>query len=174
MRAVGALRAAAGLAALLAFTLLLLRRRVWAAAIILLLAGELIVSGALVEAEAPSPPADHNAALEFLQDDSGWFRVDVDSEAVELWPPHSLVAEGFAVPRTVGNPMELQAFNLFYWGQPSKTSAGYRVLGVKYIVVAKGAPPGGEGIAPVFVDDPAVDIHPVSYTHLTLPTTPYV
>jgi len=159
MRAVGALRAAAGLAALLAFTLLLLRRRVWAAAIIALLAGELIVGGAFVEAEAPSPPVDHNAALGFLQADSGWFRVDVDSEAVELWPPHLLVAEGFAVPRTVGNPMELRGFNLLYWGQPSKTSVGYRVLGVKYIVVAKDAPPGGEGIVPVFVNDPLVDIH---------------
>ena len=159
-RAVGSLRAAAGLAVLLALALLLMRGNpLWAAAVVVLLAGELIVSGAFVEAEAPAPMSGHDEALTYLREDSGWFRVDVDSEAVEMWPPHSLVAAGFAVPRTVGNPMELRAFNLFYWGQPSKTSVGYRLLGVKYIVVRKDAPPGGEGIAPVFIDDPLVDLH---------------
>jgi hypothetical protein len=159
-RAVGSLRAAGCLALLLGLVLLLTRHsRVWAAGIVVLLAGELIVSGAFVEAEPPSSEPSHDAALGFLEADSGWFRVDVDSEAVELWPPHSLVVGGFSVPRTVGNPMELRAFNLFYWGQPSKTSAGYRLLGVKYVVVAKDAPPGGEGIVPVFVEDSLVDLH---------------
>jgi hypothetical protein len=33
------------------------------------------------------------------------------------------------------------------------------MLGIKYLIVPKDAPPGGEGIWPVFVDDPLVDIH---------------
>jgi hypothetical protein len=159
-RALWSLRAAAVLAALLAVCVQLVRLApACRCMVVALLAAELIASGAFVEVEPPSTAADHDAALSYLKADSGWFRVDVDSEAVELWAPHSLVAEGFAMPRTVGNPMELRAFNLFYWGQASKTSVGYRLLGVKYIVVAKDAPPGGEGITPVFVDDPLVDLH---------------
>jgi hypothetical protein len=55
--------------------------------------------------------------------------------------------------------MELSAFHQFYWGIPYKGAPVYRLLGVKYIVVPKGDPPGGEGIVPVFVDDPLIDLH---------------
>ncbi|MGB9890631.1 MAG: YfhO family protein, partial [Anaerolineae bacterium] len=130
------------------------------AGLILLLLAELVATGALAETEpTPKPDATHAAALAFLRADSGWFRVDVDPIASGLWSPSSLLVDGFEVIQGTGNPMELREFNILRWRIPSATHPAYRMLGVKYIIVPKGAPPGGEGIWPVFVDDPTVDIH---------------
>lgn len=143
----------------------------WAlAGILLLLVGELILVEGQVEIE-PAPPfaaPSHEAALNFLRSDPGWFRVDVDLSARQIWPPELMQIQGFETLQGSGNPMALYAFDQFYWAQPSKTSPGYRLLGVKYIVVSKGMPPGGDGIWPVFVEDEAVDIH---LNTLALPRT---
>jgi hypothetical protein len=138
------------------------RRRSFAVAGLLgLLLVELIAVGALVETE-PSEreiARQYDAALEFLRADPGWFRVDVDGEARGLWPVPALVAEGFSVPQGTGNPMEFFAFNQFYWSIPYKGAPAYRLLGTKYIIVPSGTMPGGEGIIPVFKDNPYIDIH---------------
>ncbi|MBC7228003.1 MAG: YfhO family protein [Thermoflexales bacterium] len=162
-------RALTGLrfAALLAVTTAFLgwaaaRGRLWGrAGIVLLLLVELVALGATAETErAPSADEDpHHAARAFLRADSGWFRVDVDPIARGLWSPASLCAEGFEVAQGTGNPMELREFNILRWRIPSVTHPAYQMLGVKYLIVPKGAPTGGEGIWPVFVDDPTVDIH---------------
>jgi len=126
-----------------------------------LLMGEHLIVGSTVEIERRSPLEgfDHPRALAFLRADPAWFRVDVDPAAWGLWPPHALQAAGFDVPPGSGNPLSLRAFSTLYWMIPNRTAPAYRMLGVKYIVVPKGQPPGGEGIWPVFVEDPAVDIH---------------
>ncbi|RME32887.1 MAG: hypothetical protein D6793_10450, partial [Thermoflexia bacterium] len=114
----------------------------------------------LAETEpTPKPDTTHTAALAFLRADPGWFRVDVDPAVRGLWSPASLPVDGFEVAQGTGNPMELREFNILRWRIPSATHPAYRMLGVKYLIVPKGAPPGGEGIWPVFVDDPTVDIH---------------
>ncbi len=160
LRAVGGLRAAALLAWALIPALLFFSNHVlWRAFPLVLLVAELVASGSLVEVEPVPVPADHEAALAFLQADPGWFRVDVDPEVRNLWPPAALQMAGFEVPQGTGDPMELREFNVLRWSIPSATSPAYRLLGVKYIIVPKGAPVGGEGIWPVFVDDPTVDVH---------------
>ncbi len=162
-RALAGLRFAALLAAVSAFLgWATSRGRHWArSGLILLLLTELVALGALAETE-PAPGAGedpHREARSFLRADPGWFRVDVDPIARGLWSPASLQAEGFEVAQGTGNPMELREFNILRWRIPSATHPAYRMLGVKYIIVPKGSPPGGEGIWPVFVDDPTVDIH---------------
>ncbi len=137
------------------------RRCFTAMTLTVLLLVELIAVGALVETE----PSDfeiaqqYQAALDFLHADPGWFRVDVDGEARGLWPVPALIAEGFSVPQGTGNPMEFFAFNQFYWSIPYKGAPAYRLLGAKYIIVPKDAMPGGEGILPVFTNNPYLDIH---------------
>jgi len=130
------------------------------AGLVLLLLVELVALGALVEVEpSRATGSDPSPALSFLKADSAWFRVDVDGEARGLVSPSLLMAAGFEVPQGTGNPMELAAYNQFYWAIPYKSAPAYRLLGVKYILVPKDAPPGGEGIWPVFIDDPKVDVH---------------
>ncbi|HXF69241.1 MAG TPA: YfhO family protein [Thermoflexus sp.] len=126
-----------------------------------LLLGEHLVVGSTAEIDRRSPLEGfvHPEALAFLRRDPGWFRVDVDPAAWGLWPPNALQVAGFDTPLGSGNPLSLRAFPSLYWMIPHRTAPAYRMLGVKYIVVPKGQPPGGEGIWPVFTDDPQVDLH---------------
>jgi hypothetical protein len=158
-RALNGLRFAA-LTVGLAGTLLLLARfyTLKQAGLVVLILGELIAVQSQIEVEPPSVLSDQRA-LEFLQSDPGWFRVDIDASARGLWSPSHLITEGFAVPQGTGNPMELYAYNQFYWSIPYKGAPAYQLLGAKYIIVPKDALPGGEGIIPVFTEDPKIDIH---------------
>ncbi len=131
------------------------------AGLLLLLLAELTVTSAFVDTEpAPNRAADpHAASTTFLKADTGWFRVDVDASARGLWSPSAVQAAGFESPQGSGNPMELAAFSQLYWAVPFKGSPAYQLFGCKYIIVAKDEPPGGEGIWPVFTEDPLIDIH---------------
>jgi hypothetical protein len=55
--------------------------------------------------------------------------------------------------------MELFSYTQFYWAVPHKGAPAYQLFGCKYIVVPKGAQPGGEGIWPVFEEDATIDLH---------------
>ncbi len=161
-QALRGLRLAALLAGGLAF-LSAMAVRGWRSAragIWLLLLAELVTLGAFAEANPPDKsPNPHIAALAFLRSDPGWFRVDVDAAARGLWSPAGLQADGFEVPQGTGNPMELATYTQFYWSIPTKGTPAYRLWGAKYIIVPKSAQPGGEGIWPVYFEDPLVDIH---------------
>lgn len=129
--------------------------------LVLVVLSELVVTGAWADIE-PRPREEqdpHTGAITYLRADTGWFRVDIDGAARGLWSPASVMAAGFDVPQGTGNPMELVAYNQFYWGIPHKGMPAYHLLGTKYIIVPKGAHPGAEGIWPVYIDDPLIDIH---------------
>lgn len=130
------------------------------AGLLLLLITELVALGALVETEARAANSEPYAdALEFLRSDPGWFRVDIDAAARGLWSPSGLQSDGFDVPQSTGNPMDLQDALQFYWSIPDKGASAYQLFGAKYIIVPKGAQPGGAGIWPVYTNNPWVDIH---------------
>jgi hypothetical protein len=133
-------------------------RRFATTALLLLLSGELALSGTWVEIELPAQSTP-DPTIAYLRGDSNWYRVDVDAAARGLLSPAVLISEGFEVPQGSGNPMELFSYTQFYWGIPSKGAPAYHLLGAKYIIVPKDAPPGGEGIWPVFIDAPRVDVH---------------
>jgi hypothetical protein len=125
-----------------------------------LLLVEMITVGAFAETDPPTQSSGvHQAAIDFLKADTGWFRVDVDVAAINVWSPSLLLSEGFEMPQGTGNPMEIASYNQFYWSIPHKGSPAYRLLGAKYIIVPKDALPGGEGIWPAFLEDPWVDVH---------------
>ncbi len=126
--------------------------------LVLLLLGELIASGSLAEVE-PASPSPSSPAIAYLKQDPGWFRVDVDGKARGLMSPAVLQGQGFEVPQGSGDPLELFSYTQFYWAVPYKGAPVYQLFGVKYILVPKGAQPGGAGIWPVFKDDPLVDVH---------------
>ena len=126
--------------------------------LVLLLLAELVTTSAWVEIE-PGSFHKPNPAIEYLQQDPNWFRVDVDGSARGLLSPSVLLSAGFEVPQGTGNPMELYSYTQFYWAVPTKGDPVYHLFGAKYIVVPKGAQPGGEGIWPVFSGAPDVDIH---------------
>ncbi|HHE70952.1 MAG TPA: hypothetical protein ENL34_01535 [Chloroflexi bacterium] len=135
--------------------------RIGGAIILLLCLAESFFTSAMADLEkAPATlETPHSEALSYLQHDSGWFRVDVDGEARGLWSPAALMTAGFDVPQGIGDPLEIAVAGQFYWGIPHKGMPAYHLLGAKYIIVPKGAQPGGKGIWPVFTEDSLVDIH---------------
>ncbi len=167
-RALANLRLVAGLALVLAVLVWCWRRwrLKWTlAGIAILLVAELIALGSLAETD-PSPPqaasaasSEHAAALAFIRSDPGWFRVDSHGKARHLWSPETLQVQGFETLQGSGNPLSLWPFEQFYWTQPTKDAPGYRLLGAKYIIMPKGDLPPGEGIWPVFTEDPLIDVH---------------
>ncbi len=133
-------------------------RQLAAPVVLLILVGELLFSGTWVELEPPTlSPA--RSAIDYLKQDPNWYRVDVDASARGLLSPSVLLSEGFEVPQGSGNPMELFSYTQFYWAIPYKGAPVYQLLGAKYVVVPKGALPGGDGIWPVYTDAPLVDVH---------------
>lgn len=160
LRALTGLRAVVLIAVAVAALSQLRRRRWQGVGLAALLLLELTAQGAWAELEPVSQDTQPYAAAEaYLHADSGWFRVDVDGAARGLWSPAVLQAAGFEVLQGTGNPMELYAFNQLYWAVPYKGAPVYQLFGAKYIIVPKGALPGGDGIWPVFLDAPTLDIH---------------
>ncbi len=158
-RALESLRLAAVMANMTALLGWMSKRwRAGRAGLILLLLSELVTTGALAEVE-PASSSSASSIFAYLQEDDGWFRVDVDAKARGLMSPAVLQGQGFEVPTTNGNPMEMAAYTQFYWAVPHKGAPMYQLFGAKYIIVPKGALPGGEGIWPVFDSDPHVDVH---------------
>ncbi|MCU0520874.1 MAG: YfhO family protein [Anaerolineae bacterium] len=131
------------------------------AGLIAIALSDLVATGALADVEPMPRTSDdpHAAAIAYLGADEGWFRVDVDAAARGLWSPASVMAAGFDVPQGLGNPMEIVVYNQFYWGIPHKGMPAYNALGTKYVIVPKGGQPGADGIWPVFLDDPLIDVH---------------
>lgn len=161
-RALNGFYLAGGLLATAAgFSVLLGLSRLSSVSLVLILLAELVATGALADCEAMPHLVEnpHSEAIAYLHADEGWFRVDVDGAARGLWSPASVMAAGFAVPQGTGNPMEIVAYNQFYWGIPHKGMPAYHLLGVKYIITPKGAQPGGDGVWPVFFQDPLIDMH---------------
>ena len=135
------------------------RRLPWGkTGLVLLVLGELIAVGSLAEMD-PHQPTAPSPVIAYLKQDPGWFRVDVDGKARGLMSPAVLQGYGFEVPQGSGDPLELFSYTQFYWAVPYKGAPVYQLFGVKYIIVPKGALPGGDGIWPVFQDDPHVDVH---------------
>lgn len=162
LRALAGLRLAAVLATSAALLGWLTKSRfaLARAALLVLLTVELSVTQAFAETNPPSDHTDpYREARAFLQADTGWFRVDVDTAAVGLWSPAQLLGDGEAVAQGTGDPMELFMYNQFYWAIPHKDSPAYQLLGVKYLVMPKSALPSGKNIWPVFMDNPLVDLH---------------
>jgi len=142
------------------FGLAMWKPKVGQSALLLLLAIELIALGSLVETEKISPTAQSfSDTIAYLQQDTGWFRVDVDAAARGLWSPAVIQAAGFDVPQSTGNPMDLNHVVQFYWSIPHKGAPAYQLFSTKYIIVPKNAAPGASGIWPVYLDNPVIDIH---------------
>ena len=139
------------------------RRQAWAwlAAAVALCYVDLASVGAYVDLgrEDPASGFRHPAAIAFLQSDPEPFRVDVDPAAAAAWQPNLGLLHNLEHTRGVPNPMELSRYRRFLELASDRGSRLYDLLGAKYLVVPKAVNPGPEKFAPVFNDDPLVDVH---------------
>jgi len=137
------------------------RAAAWLVGVVLVSYLDLASAGANLDL-APRPPTagfQHDAAVAFLKSDLSPHRIDVDPAAASLWQPNMGMLYGIENVRGVANPMELERYNRFAGLAESRSSRLYDLLGAKYVVMSKGAPPAEPKLVPVFGDDPTVDIY---------------
>ena len=137
-----------------------LPRKWMALAAVLLLSVDLIGLGRNVEIEPNDPTpgfAAESPALAFVQADSSFFRVEIDSEQ---WQPSLGQIERLYDISGVFNPLQLANYSVYNGSLGFRGSPLYNLLGVKYVVASKGPPPGDTTfLIPVFEDDPKVTVY---------------
>ncbi len=137
------------------------RARTWLAAALVVTFLDLASVGAYVDLGAANPAQgfERGDAVAFLRSDPNPFRVDVDPSAAAIWPPNLGLVHRIDHVRGVANPMELTRYSQFLHLASDRGGALYRLLGAKYLVMAKGHSPGETGFRIAFGGDPEVDLY---------------
>lgn len=127
---------------------------------VLLLAIDVISLGRNVEIEPGNPNpgyAENEPALEFLQNDPGFHRIDI---ATTEWQPSLPQFHGLYSIGGVYNPLQMTNYAAYNGSLGYRGSPVYNLLGVKYIVGKKNDPPGDTSfLVSVFEEDPRVNIY---------------
>jgi hypothetical protein len=150
---------AAVLLALSSLLLWLSRRWHWMAWLLpLLLAADLIGLGSTLEIESNDPTLGfrHEDVVTFLRQDTGLFRIEVTAG---VWQPDAALVHGLYDVGGVFNPLGLAPYHAYLWATGERGAPLYNLLGVKYVLAAKGQPPGDERLAPVYTANPKIDVY---------------
>ncbi len=132
--------------------------RLFAGLAVLVLAFDLILLGAGTEIDTSDPSDGYRreVAAAWLAEHAGLVRIDVASGP---WQPSAAQVHGLYDIGGVYNPLRLGLYSYTIDGLERRGSAIYNLLGARYVIAAKGAPPSdSEFIRPVFTDDQAADI----------------
>ena len=134
-------------------------RQRWAVWLLpVLLAGDLIGLGSTLEAELRDPTTgfSHEDVVAFLRRDTGFYRIEGDAGA---WQPDAALVHGLYDVGGIYNPLGLAPYQAFRWAVGERGGPLYNLLGVKYVLADKGAPPGDERLVPVFSGNPEIDVY---------------
>ena len=138
----------------------LVRRHRWAAWLLVgLLAADLIGLGAKLEIEPNDPTRgfQQEDVVDYLRQDTNLYRIESVSGA---WQPDAALAHSLYDIGGVFNPLGLAPYHAYL--AVAKGERGgplYNLLGVKYVLAAKGKSPGDERLAPVYTENPQIDVY---------------
>ena len=135
--------------------------RRWLVAVVAVTFLDLASAGAYVDLGRSDPTAGFTrpAAVTFLESDPNPYRLDVDPGASALWPPSLGLVHQIEHVRGVANPMELSRYRRFLELAADRSAGLYRLLGAKYLVMAKGQVPTESVFDIAFGGDPEVDLY---------------
>ncbi len=107
----------------------------------------------------PTRGFDHPAIVAFLKTDVDLYRIDSRTGIWHLWQPDtSLLNQIFDVAGVV-NPLTLADYQRFLDSLPDRTTPLYDFLNAKYVIAAKDVVLDWEKFAPVFDEDPALNVY---------------
>ncbi len=150
---------AAGLLAVCGLLMLLACRVRWAGWLLLpLLAADLIWLGSTLEVDRNDPTVGfkHADLVAFLQRDTGFFRIEA---AAGAWQPDAALVHGLYDIGGIYNPLALAPYDAYRWAVGERAAPLYNLLGAKYVLAGKGAPPGDGRLVPVYTANPAIDVY---------------
>jgi hypothetical protein len=124
----------------------------------LLLAIDLIGLGSTVEIEPNDPTLGFHQleVVAFLRQDRSLFRIEDNAKA---WQPDAALMYGLYDIGGVYNPLSLAPYQAYRWAVGERGAPLYNLLGVKYILADKGAPPGDASLVPVYDAAPKMDVY---------------
>ncbi len=140
------------------------RWRRWLGGLFLaLLALDLIGLGLHLEVEPNDPTLGfrHEDVAAFLRQATQRhpFRIEV---ATGAWQPDAALVHGLYDVGGVYNPLGLAPYQAYRWAVGERGSPLYNLLGVKYVLADKGAPPGPPGderFVPVYTASASLDVY---------------
>ncbi len=106
----------------------------------------------------PTKGFHHSAAIEFLQGDEAFYRLEAPQEVWGVWQPDLALVHRLFDIGGIYTPLKLADFERYRQAIESRSSPLYTFLNVKYSITQKGASPG-EGYLLAFDGDPRVDIY---------------
>jgi hypothetical protein len=126
-----------------------------------LIAVDLASTGAYVDLGQHDPTLGfhHPTAVEFLEADSDYYRIDTRTDVWELWQPDLSLLHGVQDVWGVVNPLTLADYNRYWEHMGSRSALLYDFLNAKYVVGSKGVALDWEKFVPVFDGDPQVNIY---------------
>jgi hypothetical protein len=128
----------------------------WALAV--LLSVDLVGLGSTIETEPNDPTQGfaHGDVVAFLRADRTQFRIESTTPA---WQPDAALVHRLFDVGGIYNPLALAPYDAFRWAVGERGGALHNLMGVKYVLASKGEPPGDERLAPVFRENPEIDVY---------------
>jgi hypothetical protein len=107
----------------------------------------------------PDQGFDHQQVVGFLKSDSGWYRIDSDTDVANVWQPDLAEMEELYDVSGVDNPL-LIADMVRYWGGIGGRSAQlYDLLGVRYVIASKQVTLDWSKFTLAYDGDPTVNVY---------------
>jgi hypothetical protein len=129
-----------------------------------LIALDLLSMGAYIDLEPNDPTVgfQHPEAIEFLQADPGYYRIDTGTGVWDVWQPDASLLYGMFDVSGIWNPLQLADYKR-YWDAVGlrglRSSCLYDFVNAKYVIGHKDVPLDWDKFVPVFDDDPQVNIY---------------
>jgi hypothetical protein len=109
--------------------------------------------------QPPTIGFDHPEAIEFLQNDPGFFRVDSRTDVWDVWQPSLALLAGLYDVGGVDNPLVVADVARFWEGTGGRSTRLYDLLGVRYVLGSKQVTLDWDKFSLAFDGDPDLNLY---------------
>ncbi len=126
-----------------------------------LIAVDLLTLGANVDVGATDPTGgfQHAAAVNFLRQDKGFYRIDTRTDVWDVWQPDLSLVAGIQDVGGIVNPLLLADYDAYWGNLGSRSTLLYDFLNAAYIVGHKNVKLDTTKFQLVFDGDPQVNVY---------------
>ncbi len=138
-----------------------LRRRVLAWLAVGLVFLDLATVGAYTDLGDKPPTAgfDHPQVVDFLNRDTGFFRIDSRTDVWRVWQPNLALLAGLYDVSGIDNPLVVADVSRYFQGTGGRSTRLYDLLGVRYVLGSKEVTLDWDKFSLAFDGDPTVNVY---------------